>query len=560
MFLKVNKYCDYSIRVGAIIINNLGEIQFMSDECRKILCAREYSYNHIQQLIPCFNMKDLINSSTKRKIKLNNKKLNMEVISLKEECMKEFLITLIDANVIDVMYEELKAKEKNLKILSFILELAYDGLVVIDKYGYITMINKTYADFLGVDQERSIGKHVTEVIESTRMHIVAKTGIAETAQLQKVKGKYMIANRIPVIENGELVAVAGKVLFKNIKELDLLYKKIRNIENEYKKYKGQFDESNSASYSFDNIIGKSDKINKTKDLAKKAAKTNSNVLIRGESGTGKELFAHAIHMESERVYGNFIKLNCAAIPRDLLESELFGYEGGAFTGAKKEGKIGKFELADGGTIFLDEIGDMPLHMQAKLLRVLQEREVERIGATRSKKIDVRVISATNRDLEKMIKEGEFREDLYYRLNVVTVNIPPLRERREDIKILSEYLLEKISKKLGKKTKSFSKEAMSCLMNYKWEGGVRQLENIIERAVNLVEHNEMIEPKHFPGNIVSNKYIVEDSDLNKLINQVEKDIILETLIYCNWNKTLAAKKLNISRTSLYEKIAKHNIAI
>ena len=560
MFLKVNKYCDYSIRVGNVIINNLGEIKFISDDCRKILCIKEYEYSHIQQLIPCFNMKDLINTSTKRKIKLNNRKLDMEVICINKEYMKEFLITLIDANVIDVMFQEIKKKEKDLKILSFVLELAYDGLVVIDKCGFITMINKTYADFLGVDEKESIGKHVTDVIESTRLHIVAKMGIAETARLQKIRGKYMIANRIPVIENGELVAVVGKVLFKNIKELDLLYKKIRNIENEYKKYKGQFDESNSASYSFDNIIGNSDKINETKNLAKKAAKTNSNVLIRGESGTGKELFAHAIHMESERSYGNFIKLNCAAIPRDLLEAELFGYEGGAFTGAKKEGKIGKFELANGGTIFLDEIGDMPLHMQSKLLRVLQEREVERIGSTRSKKIDVRIISATNRDLENMIKEGEFREDLYYRLNVVTVNIPPLIERKEDIKILSNYLLEKISKKLNKKTKSFSKEAMSCLMNYRWEGGVRQLENIIERAVNLVEHKEIIQPKHFPTNVVSNKYIVEDSDLSELINKAEKEIILETLIYCNWNKTLTAKKLNISRTSLYEKIAKHKIAI
>jgi transcriptional regulator with PAS, ATPase and Fis domain len=194
---------------------------------------------------------------------------------------------------------------------------------------------------------------------------------------------------------------------------------------------------------------------KTKILAKKAALTTSNVLLIGESGTGKELFAHAIHKESERTYGNFVKVNCAAIPAELLESELFGYEKGAFTGANKEGKIGKFELADGGTIFLDEIGDMPLDMQVKLLRVIQEKEVERIGADYSKSIDIRIIAATNRDLNKMLKEGKFRKDLYYRLNVVTIKIPALRERKDDIEMLINFMISKKSEKLNKYIKGIA---------------------------------------------------------------------------------------------------------
>ena len=219
---------------------------------------------------------------------------------------------------------------------------------------------------------------------------------------------------------------------KTWNELNSLTKRVQSLEKELSRYKGEFRERNKATYTFDSLIGNSPTFLDAKDQAKKAAKSDSNVLILGESGTGKELFAHSIHNDSKRSMGVFIKVNCAAIPAELLESELFGYEEGSFTGAKKGGKIGKFEAADGGTIFLDEIGELPLHMQVKLLRVLQEKEVERIGSTRSIPIDVRIIAATNRNLEEMVEKGEFRLDLYYRLKVMIIEVPKLSERSEDI--------------------------------------------------------------------------------------------------------------------------------
>ncbi|KEH98473.1 sigma-54 interaction domain-containing protein [Clostridium massiliodielmoense] len=454
---------------------------------------------------------------------------------------------------------EILNKEENAKeVLNTILDISYDGIVVVDKSGYVTMLSRAYAEFLEVNREDVIGKHVTEVIDNTRTHIVAKTGIVESPEIQKIKGKYTIATRIPIIQNGEVQGAVGKVLFRDIKDFNLLYNKISKIERNVQKYNAEFRESNCAIYCFDNIIGKSSKLQKAKELAKKAALTKSNVLLIGESGTGKELFAHAIHKASNRAYGNFVKVNCAAIPGELLESELFGYEKGAFTGAKKEGKMGKFEVANGGTIFLDEIGDMPLHMQAKLLRVLQEKEVEKIGAETSKKIDVRVIAATNKNLSKMVKEGSFREDLYYRLNVVTVNIPSLRERKEDIITLTTFLLGKICIKLGKEVRGISSKAMEKLESYTWYGNIRQLENIIERAVNIVDYDEVIDVCHLPQEIIGKITEFSVEKLEDVINRTEKETILNALRAFNGNKTKAAKALNISRTTLYEKMTKHDI--
>jgi PAS domain S-box-containing protein len=446
------------------------------------------------------------------------------------------------------------------EILKTVIDNAYDGIVIIDKNATITMISNSYCDFLGISQENAVGKLVTEVIANTRMHIVIETGKTEIAQLQKVKGSYMIASRIPIIKNGEIIGAIGKVLFRNVKELNNLYTKIKTMEKELETYKTRLKQFNTASYTFDDIIGGSEKIHIAKSIARKAAQTHSNVLILGESGTGKELFAHAIHLASERLYGPFVKVNCAAIPTGLLESELFGYEGGAFTGAKKEGKIGKFEQADGGTIFLDEIGDMPLHMQVKLLRVLQEKEVEKIGSTGSKKIDVRIIAATNRNLEKSMHEGNFRQDLYYRLNVVTINIPALRERAEDIMLIANFLVKKISKDLNKKVPDVSKDSEYFLKNYHWEGNIRELENILERAINIIEDSTIISPKDLPQEITGLKEIKIIKSLDQTMFIAEKQAIIDALKASNGNKTKAAKNLGIGRTSLYEKIQKYKIPL
>lgn len=454
--------------------------------------------------------------------------------------------------------DELKSEKNEVEILNTILEIAYDGIIVVDVDGFITMISNAYRRFLGVEEEDIVGKHVTEIIENTRLHIVAKTGIPEVADLQKIDGNYIIASRIPVYKDGVVKSVVGKVVFRNINELDNLYIKINKIEQELKDYKDELSKINKAKYNFESIEGESTCIKETKALARKVARTDSNVLITGESGTGKELFAHAIHSASQRRSRPFVKVNCAAIPDELLESELFGYDAGAFTGAKKSGKMGKFEVADRGTIFLDEIGDMPLHMQAKLLRVLQEKEIERIGSNKPKEIDVRIVVATNRNLEEMVENKKFRLDLYYRLNVVTLNIPSLRERKEDIKILAKNFVEKFRLKYYKKIDGISEKSIKKLTRYDWPGNIRELENIIERAINIIETDNKIQPKHLPIDIIGKIDIEETKSLRELMEEAEKKVLEDYLEFVGNNKSKAAKLLRISRTALYEKIDKYGI--
>jgi PAS domain S-box-containing protein len=457
-------------------------------------------------------------------------------------------------NVMDELSEEKNATF----ILNTILETIYDGVVVVDKDGYITMLSKAYAEFLGVKREEVIGKHVTEVIENTRMHIVAQTGVSEIAGVQKIKGSQMIATRIPMIRDGKVVGAVGKVLYRNLDELNDLYKKISKMEKELEHYKGEFKRVNKAKYNFDNIKGVSKQMQELKAFSLKAAASDSNVLLLGESGTGKELFAHAIHNASKRAFAPFIKVNCAAIPHELLESELFGYERGAFTGAKKEGKIGKFEAADGGTIFLDEIGDMSLQMQAKLLRVLQEKEVEKLGATSSEKVDVRIIAATNRDLESLVAEGKYRLDLFYRLNVLTIKIPALRERKEDIPAIVNSLVDKISSNMKKYIEKVSEKAMEYLKGYDWPGNVRELENVLERAISIIEKDDVIRPEYLPSSITGISMMMTMGSLEAILRNAERQAILDALMIEKGNKSKAAKLLNVSRTSLYEKMTKYDI--
>ncbi|MFF2589320.1 sigma-54 interaction domain-containing protein [Peribacillus butanolivorans] len=439
-----------------------------------------------------------------------------------------------------------------------IIEFAYDGLVMVDTEGYVQMLSHAYADFLEVDQESSIGKHVTEIIENTRMHLVAKTGKQEVAELQKIKDNYIIATRSPILKQGKIVGAVGKILFKNVGQFTALSKRVNLLEIELKKYKGDFRERNKASYTFDHIMGKSPALMEVKVQARIAAKSDSNVLILGESGTGKELFAHSIHNESRRAMGVFVKVNCAAIPAELLESELFGYEEGSFTGAKKGGKAGKFEAADGGTIFLDEIGELPLHMQVKLLRVLQEKEIERVGSTGSVQIDVRVIAATNRNLEEMVSKGEFRLDLYYRLKVMQIHVPSLRKRLVDVEILVNYFVEKYQNLMKKRVQGMSDQALRLLRLYKWPGNIRELENIIERALNIVEEEEMIDSKHLPEEITGHKELVPIRTLAEVMEETERATIFSSLEMTSGNKSETAKRLGVSRTTLYEKMNKYGL--
>jgi sigma-54 dependent transcriptional regulator, acetoin dehydrogenase operon transcriptional activator AcoR len=335
---------------------------------------------------------------------------------------------------------------QSLDILNTIMDTTKECVVVVDKDGIITMMSKCYKEFLGYDNPE--GKYVEDIIDNTRLPKILESGKIEYGDVQLINNKEVIAMRVPIKTNGDITGAIGKIMFKDIEELILLNNKLNRLKNEVEFYKSELGKERREKYSFDNIIGISKKAIEVKRICKLLGNTDSTVLIVGESGTGKELHSCAIHNSSKRSLGPLVKINCGAIPTNLIESELFGYDDGAFTGAKRGGKIGKFEMADGGTIFLDEIGEMPMDMQVRLLRVIQEKEVERIGGNTVKKIDIRIIAATNIDLEEAVKQGKFRKDLYYRLNVMKVGIPPLRERKEDIEILADSLRVKVANRLG----------------------------------------------------------------------------------------------------------------
>lgn len=443
-------------------------------------------------------------------------------------------------------------------ILNIIMDTLYDGIIAINKEGFITMISKGYAMIFKKKREDIIGKHITEIVEETRLPRVVKTGQAEIAELLKIDSQYLIVSRIPIVKDGEVIGAIAKIIFKSIKDLNDMHEHINAMKKQLKGLTNNISALNRTTYSFDDIVGEGVLIKSAKRFAEKAAWSSSNVLLLGESGTGKELFAHAIHKESRRRNGAFIKVNCGAIPGELLESELFGYEGGSFTGAKKEGKIGKFELADGGTIFLDEIGDMPIYMQVKLLRVLQEKEVEKIGSDGPKKIDVRVIAATNQNLEQLVKEDKFRKDLFYRLNVLTINVPSLKERREDIETIVYHIINKISNKVSKYIEGISNEALEYIKSYSWPGNIRELENILERAITIIENETVIDVKHLPSKITEIRECKPVRNLQDILNDTEKEAILNSISAAKGNKSKAAQLLGISRSSLYEKMSKLHI--
>jgi transcriptional regulator with PAS, ATPase and Fis domain len=413
-------------------------------------------------------------------------------------------------------------------------ENPYVGIMMVDTKGYIRIINQTYLDVLGLQEENVLGKHVLDITPQSRLIKVLKSEKVDLGDYFLANGYDTIAFRTPIYKNGVLIGAMGQSLALGRESIKQLYRKLSEVEGELTAYKNMVKSIYSSKYCFESIMSKNAQLIKLKSLAKRAAHNNSTILIIGESGTGKDLFAHAIHQASPRTDYPFVRVNCAALPDNLLESELFGYEEGAFTGAKKGGKPGKFELANQGIIFLDEIGDMPMTMQSKILTVLQDREVERVGGTKPIRIDVQVIAATNRNLEDMIKKGKFRKDLYFRLNVVIIDIPPLRKRTEDIPLLIEHLISKIDLRLKTGIDKVSEESVKLLCSYNWPGNVRELENLLERAMNLAELNQetVLTSKHFPSlselGIRPVTGIEGVENLGKAVEKVEKEMIKRCL--------------------------------
>lgn len=447
-----------------------------------------------------------------------------------------------------------------LELLHLILDNIQNGILVTDSAGYVTHMNPPYGRFLGVDPEAQIGKHCTEVVENSRMHVVAKTGKSEINETHRIKGQDMVVQRIPIKQNGKVIAVFGQVMFKDVRDLGKLARKLSLLESKVKLYEQELISLRSIRYTIDSIVGGSNVIRTLKKQALKASTTNLPVLISGESGTGKELFAQGIHHAGTRRLHPFVRINCAAIPRDLLESELFGYEQGAFTGAHYAGKPGKIELAHHGTVFLDEIGDLPLDMQPKILRVLEEKEVERVGGTSVIRVDFRLIAATNQNLEEMVAGGRFRPDLYYRLNVIPLQIPPLRERREDIVPLARHLLAQIAGDLARPQLNLDPGCEAVLKNYDWPGNARELSNVLERVCSSLE-NDTVYPYDLPfylGREERNTSVPGGASLRAVTATSESEAIRYALAKTGNNKSRAAEILGIHRTLLYKKMKKYGL--
>jgi PAS domain S-box-containing protein len=464
--------------------------------------------------------------------------------------------------MLDSQNPKIEDLQKQLEMYQLIFDSIYNGAIVTDINGRITHFNKPYGKFLGVNPENQIGKHCTDSVDNSRMHIVARTGQPEINQSHRIKGQNMVVQRIPIKKDGKVIAVFGQVMFKDVKDVGKLASELSILESKVKLYEEELINLRSTQYTFESIIGTSEIITALIREARWAAANQFPVLISGESGTGKELFAQAIHHASARRAHPFVRINCAAIPRDLLESELFGYEKGAFTGAGVDGKPGKFELAHHGTVFLDEIGDLPLEMQPKLLRVIEEKEFERVGGTRIIQSDFRVIAATNQNLEDMMIAKRFRKDLFYRLNVIPLHIPSLRERKNDIIPTARHLLKQIAGAANYSEIRIDRDAASALRNYAWPGNVRELFNILERTMATLS-GDTIYLENLPFYLHHSRQKFAEQHRSSLKNvqaTTEKEAIRHALQESGYNKAKAARMLGIHRTQLYKKMKKFNLPL
>lgn len=461
--------------------------------------------------------------------------------------------TLIDfVSTVDFSYD----------ILEHFLTNPYEGATVVDAEGKLRYISPVHERFFGMKRGDSIGRPVKDIIENTRLDLVVKSGTPEIGQVQEMRGVSRVVNRIPIRRHGKVVGAIGQVMFKAPEQVHALSKQISNLRSQVEHYRKELVHLQQKTFGLNEIIGESPPMQRLKEQIRKVAAFDIPVFISGESGTGKELIAQAIHGLSNRVDRSMVVVNCGSLPENLVESELFGYESGAFTGARKEGRVGKFELADSSSLFLDEIGDMPMATQVKLLRVLENGTFERLGGNRERRTNFRLISATNRDLRRRITDEEFRADLYFRINGVKLHVPPLRERLEDIPLLARHSIKRSARRMGTNMKTLREDALEILMNYSWPGNVRQLQNVIQRAV-VFSEREVLTAKDFQDLDANNlapeapeakMSTGQSSTIRENIGKVEILLIKEAIQRHAGNKKKVAEELGISRSYLYKKLA------
>ena len=455
-------------------------------------------------------------------------------------------------NIIDLLKESLEA---------------FPNFIVINDKSIIIYINAIYAKLLGLKQNDIIGKNIKDVIPNTRLDIILKTGKEEIGSLitlydkSKNKEVTLVCNRMPIIKDKRVIGAAAVTIISDFLQFETLQQQMKSIIDENKLYKKKLDDIKKQLNPLEKVIGNSSSIKEIKEIIKSYSDSNLPFLITGETGVGKEVFAKSVHQLSNRALNNYVKINCAAIPKDLLESELFGYVEGAFSGANKGGKLGKFELANNGTLLLDEIGEMPVELQAKLLRVLQEKELEKVGSVKTVKLNVRLICTTNKNMEEMIEKGQFREDLFYRINVIELTIPTLKDRRDDISPLCKFFIDRINIENNYHITGIDNDVIELFSQYNWPGNVRELEHTIERASVICkegtiqfQHCKFIEEKINKSNKVKKDMV----SLKCQTNNVEKEVIINALVKTGGNKTKAAKLLNLDRGMLYYKMKKYDI--
>ena len=493
-----------NIESGLVVVDLQNVIIIYNKEAEKLFGkpAAEVLGKHVEEVIPESRLPEVIRTEQPilgytRTIGKATVVMNSTPI-IENGKLRGAISTFEDiSKLMEITWEFEEVKELKEKYYQ-ILEAVQDGICVFDQKGIVTYCNRAYRDIAGEEITEGVDIHKISP-DGNRVKVLEKGQKIMGAISHKKNGRSIVANIVPIIVNQQIMG--GISVVKNLSEIQELVDRISHLSARTEYLEEELNRRQKLNPAFNRIVGISSKLYDAMRLASKTADNNFNVLIRGESGTGKELIAEAIHYSSERANHAFVRVNCAAIPENLLESELFGHVKGAYTGAIKT-RVGKFELADKGTIFLDEIGELDKSMQAKMLRVIQKKEFQRVGDDKTITVDARIIAATNRNLEEMVEQGDFREDLYYRLNVIPIWLPPLRERKEDIPVLAEHFLDKIAEEMHSEPKRIAPEAMEALMNYSWPGNIRELENVMER-INILADGQEIYPTDLPHYINEN---------------------------------------------------------
>ncbi|WP_223963019.1 sigma-54 interaction domain-containing protein [Paraburkholderia sabiae] len=480
----------------------------------------------------------------------------------------------------DALFEFVSTVDFASDILAHFLTNPFEALTVVDKAGVLRYMSPVHEKFFGMKAGSGIGRHVTEVIENTHLHQVAESGKSEIGSLQEMRGVTRVVTRHPIMNaRGDTVGAIGQVMFKGPEQLQTFSNELAKLKSEVAFYRRELKDLKTRSYGLDQIVGESLAMQRLKQQIIKVAPLDVPVLLTGESGTGKELAAHAIHKLSVRRDANLVMVNAAALPSTLVESELFGYEGGSFTGAERKGRKGQIEQAHEGSLFFDEVGDMPAEVQVKLLRVLQDGSFQRVGSNEPRNSNFRLISASNRNFEAMIDEGTFRLDLFYRIGAVVIRLPALRERLDDIPLLAELALKNFAERHGQQPKQMSAQAIEFLKGQSWPGNVRQLMHTVERAA-IFSESEVITAADFgqiesagaePPMLMSARTFLnperkmhqpamsEPVSVSSAVEQVEEQLIRTAMAQYDGNKKRVASSLGISRSYLYKRLGQMGLA-